>query len=93
MFLLRTGNPRSENKEETATPSRNCDGLKVTSARRSIVSGLSGGSGRSLWAWITLLTLRSRRTGRTNRTPIASGAGGPVGSRVASLTFGAWWTL
>ncbi len=54
------GKSRNENKEALATVTRSYDGLKVTTARRSAVSGLSRGSGWLLWARIALVALRSR---------------------------------
>jgi hypothetical protein len=82
---------------------RNCDGLKVTSARRSIVSGPSRGSGWPLWARIALvalrsrgpsradvplITLRSRRTDRADLAPIASWPWRPLRTGLAPIPSG-----
>ena len=85
-----TGNSWNEVRNGTATLPGDCDGLKIRSARRSVLSRLSGGSGRSLWAWVTLLPLRSRWTGRA---PLAPGPRDSLGSRLTSLTLYAWWAL
>ena len=56
------------------------------SARRSVVSGLGGGSGWPSWAGIALIALRSRGPWVTDVPLLAPGAGWSLWSRVTLLT-------
>ncbi|OGB95474.1 MAG: hypothetical protein A2Z31_06195 [candidate division NC10 bacterium RBG_16_65_8] len=60
------------------------------SARRSVVSGLSGRAGRPLGSRITLIALGSTRTHRPGLSLLAPEPGRALGSRFAFLTSGPW---